>query len=442
MMKNTYPWACLVLVFAASGGLAPAGENWPNWRGPNHNGTADADEKNLPTTWGPKKNVVWQTRLPGPCGATPVVWGDRVFVSTTDSRRTLAVCIAAGDGKVLWTKPADREHRIFRNNMAAPSPATDGKRAYFLYGTGKLVAFDFDGREVWSRSVLAAGGMPSIKFGYSSSPLIHADRLYVQVVQNRQGRRYRYSPGGRSEVTSYLLAIDPATGKDLWRQTRPTDAIDEAQESYATPVPRKAGAREEILVMGGNHVTAHEPATGRELWRWGPYNPERKNIYRVVPSPVDCDGLIVVCAPRDDPVYAFRPERIVKGAKPRVAWKLTRHPSDVCTPLYYGKLVYILDGDSKTMTCIDPQTGKVKWTGSLGGRIFRASPTGADGKIYCIDTAGNVTVLKAGGSFRVLARVSMGETPCYATIVAVGGRLYVRTGKSLYCIGAAKPAAG
>ena len=442
VMKNTYPWACLVLVFAASGGLAPAGENWPNWRGPNHNGAAAEDEKNLPTTWTATTNVLWRTPIPGASGSTPIVWGSRAFVSTTDGKNTLAMCISATDGKVLWQAVTGREQRVFRNNMAAPSPVTDGRRAYFLSGKGQLAAFDMDGGKLWSRTILAEGGMPSVKFGYSSSPLLHAGRLYVQVLQNRLGRRYRYSIGGKSKVSSYLLAIDPATGKDIWRQDRPTDAPDEGQESYATPIVRKAGDGEEIVVMGGDHVTGHDPADGRELWRWGSYNSQRLPLFRIVPSPVDCDGVVVVCAPKGDPVYAFRSERIVKGAKPPVAWSLRSYPSDVCTPLYYGKRVYVLDGDGKAMTCIDPKAGKVLWTASLGGSIFRASPTGADGRIYCIDTRGNVTVLAAGDKYKVISRSSMGESPCYATIVAVGGRLYVRTGKALYCISGTKAGGG
>jgi outer membrane protein assembly factor BamB len=421
--------ACVLISVSAS--VALAGRNWPNWRGPDHNGAAD--EKNLPASWSATKNIVWRTSIPETSGSTPIIWGDRIFLSGSDAkaRKSVAICLDTATGKVLWRKDLGKDADVRRrNNMTSASPVTDGERVVFLTGRGQLTAFDFEGKQLWTRSIIAQGGLPSIMWGYSSSPLMHGGKVYVQVLQNHNGRRYSYMLGGRSQVDSYLMAVNPADGKTLWAQRRMTDARDESQESYATPVPRTTKDGEEILVMGADYVTGHDAETGKELWRWKGYNTSMSAVYRIVPSPVACGGLVVICAPKKEPVYAFRP-----GGK--MAWKLGDDcSSDVCTPLVYQGRLYVLNGEKKVLNCIDPAAGKVKWTASLGGNIFRASPTGADGKIYCMDVQGRVSVLQAGDQRKGLAQFDLKEGPSFSTIVAVDGKLYVRTAKALTCVAA------
>ena len=427
--------ACVLI--SASASVALGGENWPNWRGPNHNGAA-ADEKGLPASWSATENVVWRTPIPETSGSTPIIWGDRIFLSGSDARgqKSVAICLDAATGKILWRKDLGKDGDVRRrNNMTSPSPVTDGQRVVFLTGRGQLTAFNFEGKQLWTRTVLAQGGLPSIMWGYSSSPLMHGGKIYVQVLQNHNGRRYSYMPGGRAKVDSYLMAVNPADGKILWTQRRMTDALDESQESYTTPVPRTTTGGEEILVMGADYVTGHDAETGKELWRWKGYNPDKSAVYRIVPSPVACAGLVVVCASKRAPVYAFRPGGGKKN--PSLAWKLGDDcSSDVCTPLVYQGRLYVLNGEKKVLNCIDPAAGKVQWTASLGGNIFRASPTGADGKIYCMDVQGRVTVLQAGDRRKGLAQFDLKEGPSFSTIVAVDGRLYVRTAKTLTCVAA------
>ncbi len=190
--------------------------------------------------------------------------------------------------------------------------------------------------------------------------------------------------------------------------------------------------------MGGDCLTGHDAATGRELWRWSGYNPQRKDWNRIVPSPVvGPGGLVYAAAPRGSPLYAVRITRTGAGApQARTAWKFTSFPPDVCTPVLYKGALYVLDGDKKTMICLDPETGRERWSGKLGGgKVLRASPMAADGKIYCIDEDGDVFVLAAGDEFRIVSRIPMGEGPCRSSIAIAHGKLFIRTARSLYCVG-------
>ncbi len=437
--------ASLPFLFAAA---AVSAENWPQWRGPSFNGSSPA--KDLPVIWGRTDNVAWVTPLPGPGAATPAVWGNRIFVSAVGpaegstqagTRETLAICIDRADGRVVWRKRVGVAKKLRgANTCASPSPVTDGRRAYFMFGTGDLLAVDFSGRIVWQRNLTQEDGDFLIKFGYGGSPLLHDGKLYVSVIQNDKSHRGQTVRGG--PLGSYLLAVDAGTGRVLWRRSRPSNALGESKEAYTTPVLRQVGKRSEILVMGADCLTGHDPADGRELWRWDGYNPQRKKSDRLVVSPVAGSGtagpgtpeagLIYVAAPRGRTLYAVR----APGDERHVVWETRGNLPDVCTPALYDGRLYVLCGARKVMTCIDPATGQKKWVGRLGGRaVYYASPTAADGKIYCIDVDGSAVVLAAGDSFKVLSRASMGEGPCHSTIVAAGGQLFIRTARNLYCIG-------
>ena len=413
--------------------------NWPQWRGPYFNGSTT--ETNLPATWDKTNRVAWVAPMPGYSGATPVVWNDQVFVSSTDAQKNLLLlCLNSRDGKLRWRQPvAVGDRSSGRNNMASPSPATDGRSVFILFGTGDLAAIDFDGKTLWSRNLAKDFGRFSIMWLYGSSPLLYRDRLYVQVLQREVPDEYPHALDNRPQRDSYLLCIDARTGKDLWRHVRDTDAIKEAHEAYSTPIPVDSGGQSEIIVAGGNYVTGHDPETGIEFWRCGGLNTRNEPWWRLVTSPVVADGLIIASAPRGDPVLAIR--RGGKGliTDTHLAWKFTEAPTDCATPLYYGGKLFVLDGDKQIMTCLDPKTGEKVWQGNVGVRdIFRASPTGADGKIYCVSERGTVVVLEAGTGFKILSTIQMGEEPCRASIPVAGGRLFIRTAENLYCIGNAR----
>lgn len=414
-------------------------ENWGHWRGPFFNGSTT--ETGLPTNWSKTENVAWKTPLPGFSGATPIVWGDHVFVSSPDSAKNLLlICLNTGDGKVLWKKTVsmgDREQG--RNNMASPSPVTDGKSVFVIFGTGDLAAYDFAGTELWKRNLAKEYGRFANMWLYGSSPLLYEGRLYVQVLQrNPVPTDYTHANDGKPARESFLLCINPKTGKNLWRHVRPTDALDESQESYASPIPCQGPNGAEIIIVGGNCATAESAKTGDELWRCGGLNSRNDHFFRTVPSPVAADGMIVVCAPKREPVFGIKDGGSGLVTDKNIAWTFREFPSDCATPLYYQKELYVLDGDKRMMTCLDPKTGEKKWEGNMGVReIFRASPMGADGKIYCMSEHGTVVVLDAGDEFKILATIPMGggQAPMHSSIAAAEGHLFIRTAQNLYCIG-------
>jgi outer membrane protein assembly factor BamB len=411
-------------------------EDWPQWRGPYFNGSTT--EKGLPALWSKTENVAWVAPLPGNSGATPVVWGDCVFVSSpNDQKELLLICLDRKTGQVLWRKiVAGKDRQVGRNNMASPSPVTDGKSVFIMFATGDLAAFDFAGQELWKRNLADEYGRFANMWMYGSSPMLYRGKLFVQVIQsNPRPDSYTHALDNKPERESFLLCLDLPTGTNLWRHVRPTDAVDESQEAYTTPVPCAGKQGEEILVVGGDYVTAHALDTGAELWRCGGLNSRKEHFWRTVPSPVAADGMIIACGPRGDPVLGIKDGGRGLVTETHIAWQFKEFPSDCVTPLYYQQKLFVLDGDRQMMTCLDPQTGAKDWQGNLGVReIFRASPTGADGKIYCLSENGTVVVLEAGNEFKILSTIRMGEAPVRSSIAAAHGELFIRTAQNLYCV--------
>ncbi len=415
-------------------------ENWPQWRGPFSNGSTS--EKNLPVQWSKTENVAWSQPLPGPSAATPIVWGDTVFVPTADAtnKTLLAMAIDRKSGKVLWReKVAEGIRRDEKSNLASPSPATDDQLVIFFYGNGDLVAFDFAGKKLWSRNIEKDYGAFAFNWTFSTSPLLHGGKLYLQVLQ----RDVPVHGRGRSDgpIESYLLAMNPATGKTLWKVERPSQAVAESREAFTTPVFFQHAGRGELLLAGGDCITGHDPDTGKELWRWGTWNPNKIPHWRLVPSPAAGVGIILACAPKSDPIYAIKAGGNGTLTDADLAWKSEpRGPisSDVPTPLFYQNDFFILSDVRKSLSRVTPKTGEIKWTVAMPGRSkFEASPMGADGKIYCINFAGDVVVLDADkGS--VLQNIPMGEPGddmTRSSVSASHGQLFIRTNTKLFCIG-------
>jgi outer membrane protein assembly factor BamB len=424
--------AVLLWALLASSALS---ENWPQWRGPFFDGSTT--ETNLPTRWSQTENVIWRAPLPGSSAATPAVWRDSVFVSSPDAQKDLRLlCFNRSTGEVRWQKvvaTGDREEGL--NNCASPSPLTDGQRVIVMFATGELTAFDFSGQQLWQRNLAKEFGKFANMWMYGSSPMLYRGKLYIQALQMDKPE-YRHSQDGRPDRESFLLCLEPETGKTIWRQLRPTDAVNESMESYSTPVPCEDSSGRVILVVGANYLTAHNPDTGTELWRFGGLNSHNELHWRNVPCPVAVGGLVVVSAPRDDPVMGIKTGGKGVVTQTHRAWTWEEFPTDCTTPLIYQKSLYVLDGDHQVVTCLDPQNGQKKWQGKLGVReIFRASPTGADGKLYCISEKGTALVLDAGPEFKVLSTIAMQEGPVRSSIAVSQGNLFIRTAKHLYCIG-------
>jgi outer membrane protein assembly factor BamB len=433
-MRNTLiPLTLLGL--AISFGFCSRGhaQNWPQWRGPNLNGSTAVTA--TPATLD-KQTLLWSVDLPGLGAGTPVIWGDRVFVSAIDggSADLLGLCLDRNSGKVIWRKQIGTGFtRNQRNNYGSPSPITDGRSVFFHFGNGELAAVDLDGRPLWQRNIATDHGSLNLMFIYGSSPLLHQGRLFINVIHRNRSYN-RNAPAGEGQ--SYVLAIDAATGKDLWKTPRITDARDETMEAYSTPMPVEVDGRTEIITVGADYVTAHDPQTGRELWRCGGWNPQRINHWRIVPSVVVADGLVIMCAPKGGPLLAIRPGGSGDVTNTHIAWRSTEASSDVCTPLVYRGNLYVLDGDRKTLTCVNPADGKARWSGSIGGNaVLRTSPTGADGKIYCMNEAGQAWVLSAD-EFRILSTIELSTSgPARASVAAAPGMVFIRTPDKLHCFG-------
>jgi len=413
-------------------------ENWPQWRGPEFNGSST--EKGLPETW-TKDTVKWTAPMPGPSGATPAVWGDHIFVSSPDQGNLDLLCYNRKDGSLFWKQQIGvGDITKGRGNMASPSPVTDGKTVYILFGTGDLAALDFNGKILWQRNLGADYGRFSINWIYGSSPLLWDGRLYIQVLQrNPAPAEYPGLAGGSPDRESYLLALDPANGKTLWKHVRPTNAKLESQESYATPSPHIGlDGKKQILVVGGDCLTGHDAATGEELWRGYGINRKGGEWMRIVATPVSLDGAALACGPKKEPAIVFRTDEKGDITTSGVKWTFDeRKTPDVCTPaLYQGKLL-VLDGDSHTLTCLDPKTGTKKWQGELPLRdTVRSSPTAADGKLYILTEKGNVIICGAGDEFKVIGTIPMGDAEGTRSAIAVSdGQLFIRTTQALYCVG-------
>ncbi len=430
----------LLLTLATFAPLMSRAENWPQWRGPFFNGSTT--ESGLPTQWSKTENVVWVAPLPGKGNATPVVWGDSVFVTSPDAEKNLLLfCIDATSGKVRWQQRVvpGGDFQKGKNNACSPSVVTDGKLAIATFATGDIAAFDFAGRKVWSRALAKEFGRFSCMWIYGSSPLLYREKLYVQVLQ-RDLPTYQHSLDDKPNRESFLLCLDSQTGKTLWRQIRKSDAVGESQESYATPLPCEGARGTEIILFGGDCVTGHQADTGAEIWRCGSFNTGKANVWRVITSPATSPGFIYLGLPKRHPFLAIKAGATgLVTPDAQTAWKLDDLMPDVCTPLTYRGKLFVLDGDKQLLACLDPKTGEKKWQGSIGKKeTFSASPTGADGKIYCIGERGTIVVLSAGDEFKILASFTTDEIPVLSSIVAANGRLFVRTAQNLYCIGGTK----
>jgi outer membrane protein assembly factor BamB len=401
--------------------------DWPQWRGPE--GTGESAEKDLPVRWSASENLAWKLPLPERSGSTPIVSGDRVFLSVASGDRLELWCVDRTRGTLAWKRPigggnvSPRKH-----NMSSPSPVTDGTTLWVMTGTGILKAFDLQGTERWSRDIPRDYGPFGLQWGYSSSPLLHDGSLFVQVLH-----------GMKTDAPSYLLRIDGATGKTLWRVERPTDAVMESPDAYTTPVLAGQGTAAELVVSGGDCVTGHDLATGKELWRANGLNPERDGSYRIVASPVVVGDLVVVPS-RVRPMLAFRTGGRGDVTRTRRAWSFENGP-DVPTPATDGTHLYVVT-DKGIVWCLDAKTGaRIYGPERIRPGSYSASPVLADGKVYVTSEDGITTVFTAGPRLSVVAENDVGEFTLSSLAVSEG-QLFLRTEKHLYCIGPRHAAGG
>lgn len=405
-------------------------ENWPQWRGTSYDGISP--EKNLPTKWSKTAGVRWRLPLPGPAGATPVVWGDKIFLTSVDKANgdLLLIC-ASTDGKELWRKKVSTGNKDVRGdegNSASPSPCTDGQHVWTFMANGQLACFTVAGEEVWNFNVQERYGKLSIAFGMTSTPVLEGDKLYLQLIHGE----------GKAETReAMVVALDKATGKEAWAVPRPSDAVDECEHSYASPILYRDVERAYLLTHGADYIVAHDLKDGHELWRCGNLNPKGKyeRTLRFVASPVAVPGLIIVPSAKNYPVLALKPDGTgdLSEQESALAWKLDNGTPDVPSPLVIGDYVYLCR-ENGNLVCLKRATGEKLYEKPTTRDRHRASPVYADGLIYTAARNGMVTVTKAGPEFEIVAKNDMEESISSSPAIA-NGRIYIRTFEALYCVG-------
>jgi outer membrane protein assembly factor BamB len=416
----------LVLGNLAFGAAANA-ENWPTWRGPGRDGISS--ETTVPTKWSKTEGVLWRVEMPGPSGATPAVWGDRIFVTSADKKDLLLLAFDTS-GKQLWSETVGTGNKPVRGdegNFASPSPSTDGKHVWTFMGNGLLACYTVEGKKVWGLDVQDRYGKLKIAFGMSSTPILDKGRLYLQLI---------HGEGREATHEAAVVALDAATGKEIWKVERLTGAHSENEHSYASPALYRDDDREFLVTHGGDYVIAHSLKDGSEIWRCG-LNPKGRYhpTLRFVASPLAVPGMIVVPSAKKGPYVSIRPDvkGDITGTKSAFHWKKARNTPDVPSPLAHDGLVYLCL-ENGNLVCHDGKTGEIIYTKRTTRDRHRASPVYAAGHIYTCGRKGVVTVTKAGKKFEIVSQNDMKE-PLAASPAISGGRIYLRTFDALYAIG-------
>jgi len=417
----------------AVAGIALKAGNWPQWRGPGANGISP--ETKVPVEWSPEKNVAWKTPIPGRGRSSPVVWGDRIFVTTdieagkaegnpppkhmmngtpfrhpdsmgADVRHQLVLlCLDRKTGKVLWQKVAyegpvaDERHKA--GSYAAPTPVTDGKAVYAYFGAEGFYAYDMGGKPLWK---FDPGKILTIGMGPGTSPVLVGELLILQC--------------DSSDDKSKLLAINRKNGELVWKTERKTNV------TWSTPLLVDSAGKQELITTANDLVISYDPKTGKERWR----GPGVKG--NAIPSPVSGNGIVVVSAGYPDKyAWAFR-----AGGDGKPLWEYAKGTAYVPSPIFYGDYVYLVT-DRGLMTCLDPNTGAVKYEGKRpgAGALFAGSPVAYDGKILLTSEDGDTHVIQAGPEFAVLRTNSIGE-PVLASPAIANGTIFIRGKDHLFAI--------
>ena len=435
-------WHSAFVIVTALSVSVGATDEWPQWRGPGGHGISA--EKNLPTEWSsatpdkPAVNIKWKTAIPGRGHSSPVVWRDRIFVTTSikgeqvpgrkapvhldfnrqpgyvhpdtldvDYKHTLKVfAVDTRSGKIVWERTAydgemaDDRHK--KNTFATSTMVTDGERAYAFFESAGLYAYNFNGTLAWKKDL---GAIIKAGMGPGTSPIIYKNLIIVQCDQEMGDG-------------SFIVALDRKTGEDVWRATR------SHRRSWATPLVVNAAGRDELIASGAESVIAYDPATGKELWR------SKGTVSHPIPSAVTTKGIVLLTAGSSSKnALAVRP------GSGELLWTYNKGAAYVPSPIALGDYFYMVN-DAGLMTCIDAVTGERKYE---GGRppvpaTFTASPIAFDDKILLTSEDGDTFVVQAGPVHSVLRTNSVGE-PVYASPAVANGTIYIRGDKHLFAIG-------
>ena len=422
-------------------------QNWPHFRGPSATGLSS--EKNIPATWTEKENIAWKATFRGAGVSSPIVWGDRVFVTSQAGRgnprsgprlvqnadpaaagevplgtrsaanstagdgvRFIVTALDRSTGKQVWEYESPVESNPIsvheKHNLASPSPVTDGQRVYAWFGTGLLVALDMSGKLVWKRDLASEYGPFDINWGHSSSPILYKGTVILLC----------YHP-----QSAYLLAVDSTSGANRWKVARPRGVI-----SYSTPmVIETSGGKAELVVNSSTGLAGHDASTGELLWQF-----DEANSYPITIA-TQSDGVIYTSRGyRSSPFMAIRPGGKGNIAETHVVWRVPSGAGYCSSIVYHDGLIYMVS-DVGVVTATDAKTGERVWQERVGG-VYSASPIVADGKIYFASEDGETVVMAAGRTPRVLSRNRL-DARILASPAVAGGRLFIRSDDAVYAIG-------
>lgn len=425
-------------------------QNWPSFRGPQASGVAEGYK--LPTTWNAAKSesVLWKTPIPGLAHSSPVIWGDRVFITTAISGDPKAVfrhglygdvepspdvskhswrvyCLDRKTGKVLWERVAQegipKTKRHPKNTQASPTPVTDGKHVVASFGSEGLYAYDIDGKLLWKQDLgaLNAGWFydPDYEWGAASSPIIYKDLVIVQCDIQKD---------------SFVAAYDVRAGQRRWQTPRPEIP------SWCTPTVYEGKPRDELITQATKFIRGYDPLTGKELWRLS------GNSEVTAPTPIIAHGLIYVTNGYRviQPIYAIRPGgsgdiSLKEGQESNefIVWSKKRGGPYMPTPVVYGDYLYTCSNNG-VVACYRAKTGERVYQQRLAqGGAYSASPIAGDGKLYFTSEDGDIHVVKAGPQYELLASNPIGEV-CMATPAISAGVIFVRGQHHVFAIAAAK----
>jgi outer membrane protein assembly factor BamB len=406
-------------------------ENWPQWRGPAGDGVST--EKGLPLKWSENTGVAWKCDLPGEGASTPVIWGDAVFVTAQRGDQLLLLRVKSSDGKLVWERTVGhgtlvrktaqpRGEQKFHDlqNLASPSPVTDGRRVFVHFGNGDLAAYDFDGQLLWRRNLQADHGRYTIWWGHANSPVLYRD-LVINVCMQDSLRDLPDKP-----VDSYIVAHDKKTGEQRWKTLRNTQAKAEECDAYTTPLLHGANGTTELIIMGGRQLDAYDPSNGKQIW----YLPIPIGNRTITGPTLAGDMVYATCGMRED-LLAVKLGGTGLLPESAIVWR-TRDstPDSPCPVVWQGLLFAISDGG--IAQCLDAKTGEPKWKERLPGD-YKASPLAADGRIYFVNRAGRCIVIAASAKFEKLADNSLDDAMVASPALA-DGKLYLRGRKTLYCV--------
>lgn len=394
-----------------------AAKYWPRWRGPSGQGLVP--DGAFPDRWsagGTNENIAWRVPVAGRGNSSPIVWGDRIFLTTAyDGGQRLALLgFRRSDGSRLWETFVPQQGGLEpghpKNGHASSTPVTDGRRVYASFGSHGLLATDFDGKIVWQNTV----GRLANYHGSAGSPVMYKDRIFIYQDHD-----------GTSSTGSFVAAFSTETGKLLWQTPR------SATVGWGTPVVITTGGRDELVVSSQRRVYAYDPANGKELWSVA------GNTYEVIPTPVVGHGLVYCASGRAGPTLAIRPGGFGDVTATHVAWSVAKGSPFVPSPILVGDVLYLVNDMQSIVTAYEATTGALLFQGRLGTERregFSSSPVSVNGKLFFTNDDGETFVIAAGRTFAPSHVNQLGE-PVLASPALVEGRWYFRTATSLIAIG-------